>query len=92
MNIVNICFCNNVRNIKNKILWNRDSRKKVIVLAKIYFAVQTKKQEINEIDYKGLYNDETADDIAKRKQLRYRKDILDNIGSDELIVNLFRIS
>lgn len=64
----------------------------MIVLAKTYFAVQTKKQEINEIDYKGLYNDETADDIAKRKQLRYRKDILDNIGSDELIVNLFRIS
>ena len=42
--------------------------------------------------YKGLYNGETADDIAKRKGLRYREDILDNIGSDELIANLFRIS
>ena len=42
--------------------------------------------------YKGLYNGETADDIAKRKGLRYREDILDNMGSDELIVNLFRIS
>ena len=42
--------------------------------------------------YKGLYNGETADDIAKRKELRYREDILDNMGSDELIANLFRIS
>ena len=42
--------------------------------------------------YKGLYKGETADDIAKRKGLRYREDILDNMGSDELIANLFRIS
>ena len=42
--------------------------------------------------YKGLYNGETAEDIAKRKGLRYREDILDNMGSDELIANLFRIS
>ena len=42
--------------------------------------------------YKGLYNGETSDDIAKRKGLRYREDILDNMGSDELIANLFRIS
>ena len=42
--------------------------------------------------YKGLYNGETANDIAKRKNLRYREDILDNMGSDELIANLFRIS
>ena len=42
--------------------------------------------------YRGLYNGETADDIAKRKGLRYREDILDNMGSDELIDNLFRIS
>ena len=39
--------------------------------------------------YKGLYKGETANDIAKRKKLR---DILDNMGSDELIANLFRIS
>ena len=31
--------------------------------------------------YKGLYNGETANDIAKRKGLRYREDILDNMGS-----------
>ena len=42
--------------------------------------------------YKGLYNGETANDIAKRKGLRYREDILNNMGSDELIANLFRIS
>ena len=42
--------------------------------------------------YKGLYNGETADDIFKRKGLRYREDILDNMGSEELIANLFRIS
>ena len=42
--------------------------------------------------YKGLYDGETADDIAKRKGLRYREDILDNMGSDELIAILFRIS
>ena len=42
--------------------------------------------------YKGLYNGETTNDIAKRKGLRYREDILDNMGSDELIANLFRIS
>ena len=42
--------------------------------------------------YRGLYNGETANDIAKRKKLRYREDVLDNMGSDELIANLFRIS
>ena len=42
--------------------------------------------------YKGLYNGETADDIAKRKSLRYREDILDNMGSEELAANLFRIT
>ena len=34
--------------------------------------------------YRGLYNGETANDIAKRKGLRYREDILDNMGSAEL--------
>ena len=42
--------------------------------------------------YKGLYNGETANDIAKRKVLRYREDILDNMGSEELAANLFRIT
>ena len=42
--------------------------------------------------YRGLYNGETADDIAKRKGLRYREEILDNMGSTELAANLFRIT
>ena len=114
---------------------NGDSRKKVIALAQPYFAIQTRKQEIleeeykllsedekrlkirkevktNNLDlnktavksgvkdlarfhnagYKGLYNGETADDIAKRKKLRYRENILDNMGSEELGANLFRIT
>lgn len=116
------------------IVQNADSRKKVVALGQTYFAVQTRKQEINEMGYslltedekrlyqrdltkkgnyslnhaaknagvkdfagfhnagyKGLYNGETADDIAKRKGLRYREDILDNMGSEELADNLFRI-
>ena len=61
--------------------------------------VQTaKRAEVKNFDkfhnsgYKGLYNGETADDIAKRKCLRYREDILDNMGSEELAANLFRIT
>ena len=41
--------------------------------------------------YKGLYNGETADDIFKRKKLKYRQDILDHMGSIELASNWFRI-
>ena len=100
------------------IVLNCDPRKKVIALAKAYFDIQTRKQELSEKEYnelnedekrlyrrnqvrkgnynlnitavnsgvrdlarfhnagyKGLYNGETADDIFKRKQLRYRKAI-----------------
>ena len=117
------------------IVQNSDPRKEVVALGQTYFAIQTRKQELSEKEYreltedekrfyqrdltrkgnyslniaarnagvknfdkfhnsgyKGLYNGETANDIAKRKKLRYREDILDNMGSDELIANPFRIS
>lgn len=47
--------------------------------------------EFHNAGYRGLYNGETADDIFKRKGLKYREEILDNMGSEELIDNLFRI-
>ncbi len=48
--------------------------------------------EFHNAGYKGLYNGETADDIFKRKKLRYREEILDNMNEDELVANLFRIN
>ncbi len=48
--------------------------------------------KFHNVGYKGLYNGECANDIAKRKNLRYRDDILDNMGSLELAANLFRIT
>lgn len=42
--------------------------------------------------YRGLYNGESANDITKRKGLRYREEILDNMGSAELGANVFRIT
>ena len=117
------------------IVQNSDSRKEAIALGQTYFAIQTRKQELNEKEYielsedekrfyqrdltrkgnyslniaarnagvknfdkfhnfgyKGLYNGETVNDIARRKNLRYREDILDNMGSEELANNIIRIA
>ena len=64
---------------------------------KILYKIAKEKGVINfdkftNAGYKGLYNGETANDIAIRKGLRYREDILDNIGSVELGANIFRIT
>ena len=40
----------------------------------------------------GLYNGETASDIAERKKIGEKEDILDWMGSTELAANLFRIT
>ena len=117
------------------IVQNANPKLKAVALGQTYFAIQTRKQELSELEYskltedekrlyrrkqtkdgnkllyqaalskgvknfdrftnagyKGLYNGETADDIAKRKGLRYREEILDNMGSEELGANVFRIT
>ena len=62
-------------------------------LQKVSLSAEVKNMaEFHNAGYKGLYNGETADDIFKRKKLRYREDILDNMNEDELVANLFRIN
>jgi len=48
--------------------------------------------KFNNYGYKGLYNGETAKQIAKRKNIKENEDILDYMGSEELGANLFRIT
>ena len=48
--------------------------------------------KFHDAGYMGLYNGETADDIFKRKGLKYRQEILDYMTSEELVANEFRIS
>ena len=38
----------------------------------------------------GAIYGETANDNARRKKPRYREDILDNMGSDELVANFIQ--
>ena len=48
--------------------------------------------KFNNFGYMGLYNGETACDIAKRKKLDDKEEILDWMWSTELAANLFRIT
>lgn len=48
--------------------------------------------KFNNYGYRGLYNGETAKDIANRKKLDDKEDILDWMESEELGANLFRIT
>ena len=48
--------------------------------------------KFNNAGYKGLYNGETTEDIAKRKGLKKDQQILDYMGSSELGANIFRIT
>ena len=117
------------------IVQNANSKYEVVALGQTYFAVQTRKMELTELEYeslsedekrlysrkqasdgnyslnrtaikngvrnlaefhnagyRGLYNGETANDIFKRKKLKYREDILDHMSSEELGANIFRIT
>ena len=49
-------------------------------------------RKFNNYGYRGLYNGETAKDIASRKGISEKEDILDYMSSTELAANLFRIT
>lgn len=71
-------------NVKNKNKYLFDTAKKAGV---------TNYGKFNDYGYKGLYNGETAKQIATRKGINPEKDdILDYMGSNELAANLFRIT
>ena len=48
--------------------------------------------KFNNYGYRGLYNGETSKDIATRKGISDKEDILDYMSSTELAANLFRIT
>jgi DNA-damage-inducible protein D len=73
--------------IKQKNMLLAECAKKAGIITPIEYAV------FQDYGYKGLYNGETARDIADRKGIDAEKEsILDYMGSLELATNLFRIT
>ena len=84
---------NNLTEDEKRLYRRNQTRKEIYNLNKI--AVESGVKDLarfHNAGYTGLYNGETADDIFKMKKLRYREDILDNMGSEELADNIFRIA
>ena len=83
----------NISEDEKRLLIRKQTKKGNLTLNKTAVNAGVKNlDKFHNAGYKGLYNGETANDIAKRKGLRYRQDILDNMGSEELAANLFRIT
>lgn len=62
------------------IVQNADPSKDVVALGQTYFAIQTRKQELTEIEFSNL------------SEIDKNEEILDYMGSTELAANLFRIT
>ena len=72
--------------IKQKNQWLAEAAKRAGIQEPIDYAI------FQDFGYKGLYNGETARNIADRKGLAEKENILDHMGSTELGANIFRIT
>lgn len=74
----------------------KDVKQQNIALAEAAFAAGVKTSLdfalFQNSGYMGLYGGETAGDIKRRKGLKGNQEILDNMSSEELGANLFRIT
>ena len=84
------------KEIDARIAARNDVRQHNVALADAAFSsgVKTSKDfaVFQNSGYMGLYNGETAGDIKRRKGLKKNDEILDNMSSEELGANLFRIT
>jgi len=79
------------------IMQNADPTKEIVARGQTYFAIQTRRQELNRnygnfmnYGYMGLYGGLDMKQIHARKKLKPQEKILDHMGSEELAANLFR--